>query len=156
MFSRINLAHHLVLVLILLPCSYFLMLLARHIFLRVIMFRRINLDNMSKRQAALFSDDRKNTLRDEFLWLILFGVTLDYANMFIQYLTGARIAAWSAQELIGKSLLCLYLWSFLVWHDYHRWKDRLRSGRHELLVHCQQYLAALWFFIALIFLLLST
>ena len=155
MFSRIDMLYSGFLFLILLPFSYFLVLLAQHIFLRVIMFRRINLDKMSKHQAALFDDERKTTLRAEFLWLIVFALTLEYANMLIQRLTGNQISAWTARELTGKSLLCLYLWGFLLWYDYHRWKDRIRTGRREIFVHCRYYLATLWFLVAIIFLLLS-
>lgn len=155
MFLHIKLLYSGFLVLILLAFSYFLMLLAHHILLRAIMFRRVDWQKMTKRQAALFHDERKHTLRDEFLWLIMFAMTLDYANLFVQCISGKSIIGWAAQDLMGKVLLCLYLWAFLVWHDYHRWKERIRTGRHEFLAHCQSYLAALWFFAALIFLLIS-
>jgi hypothetical protein len=155
MFSQNTLLYSLVLVLILLPCSYFLMLLAHHILLRVVMFRRVNLQKMSKRQAALFHDERKHTLRDQFVWLVVFAITLDYATLFTRCLTGNRLVGWPIRDFTAKSLLCLYLWAFLFWHDYHRWKERIRTGHYELFAHCQSYLAALWFLVALIFLLIS-
>ncbi|MDY0092822.1 MAG: hypothetical protein RBT80_08995 [Candidatus Vecturithrix sp.] len=143
-----------VLILILLPCAYFLVLLAQHIFLRVIMFRRINLKNMSKHQIGLFYDERKTTIYHEFLWLIIFTITLEYTNTLIQAFTAAHFPNWSARELTIKSLLCLYLWAFTIWQDYQRWKDRIRTGQFEILGHCRHYLATLWLFAGIMFLFL--
>lgn len=143
-----------VLIFILLPCAYVLVLLAQHIYLRVIMFRRIDLKNMSKHQAGLFHDERKATIYDEFLWLVIFAMTLEYANMLIPAFTVAHFPAWSERELTIKSLLCLYLWAFVIWQDYQRWQDRIRTGQHEVLGHCRHYLATFWLFISILFLFL--
>ncbi|GAK55705.1 hypothetical protein U27_02662 [Candidatus Vecturithrix granuli] len=154
MFSLSRFFYLGILILILLPCVYFLVLLAQQIFLQVIMFRRIDLKNMTKHQAGLFYDERKATIYNEFLWLVIFAITLEYANTLIQAFTVAYFPDWSARELTIKSLLCLYLWSFAIWQDYHRWKDRIRTGQHELLTHCRSYLATLWLFISIMFLFL--
>lgn len=154
MFSLSRFFYSGILILILLPCVYFLVLLAQHIFSRVIMFHRIDLKNMTKHQAGLFYDERKATIYNEFLWLVIFAITLEYVNTLIQAFTVAYFPDWSARELTIKSLLCLYLWAFTIWQDYQRWKERIRTGQHEFLTHCRHYLATLWLFVSILFLFL--
>ncbi len=141
-----------ILISILIPFSYFLIVLAQKIFFQVIMFRRINIQNMSKQELALFQEEQKTTLQHEFIWLILFQVTLEYANLVFLILTGEKWETWLERDIIFKIILSVYLWGFLIWYDYQRWRERTRTGkRRDIFAHCIHYAYTFWILIAVLF-----
>jgi hypothetical protein len=136
---------------ILFPFSYFLIAIAQKILLQFVMFRRVDLKNMSKQESGFFQEERRVMLKNGFLWLILFQLTLEYANLVFLVLTGKKLEIWVERDIVFKILLSIYLWGFLVWYDSRRWRERLRAGKREILNHCIHYFYSFWMLIAVLF-----
>lgn len=141
---------------ILFPFSYFLVAIAQQILLQVAMFRNVTLKNMPKQELRVFQKERRVMLQNGFIWLILFQLTLEYANLGLPMLTGENLGTWSERDIIFKILLSMYLWGFLVWYDYQRWQERLRTGKREILTHCFHYAYTFWMLIAALFIVFQT
>lgn len=151
-WNGLHLVHAGLLLAILWAFSYFLVVLLQRILFRVVIFRRVRLRQMSKHERALFNDERKLTLRDEFLALVVLQISFDYAHSFFQVVAHRSGSNWTACELVFKSLLAIYLWAYLFWYDLRRWKERERHGKRDIWEHCLHYANTLWMLIAIIFL----
>jgi hypothetical protein len=137
---------------ILVPLAYFEAIIMREIFTRLIMFRRITWQNLSKTEASLFNAERRTTVLLEWIGLIVLFLTLEYAYLMFQIIAGRAGALGGVRDLTYKLLLGAYLWAFVGWYDYRRWKERSRTRPRQVVTHCTHYLYTGWVLLAVLFL----